>query len=151
MKHIYFLALILLSVNLSLAQTIKGIIKDGSGVPISGVNILEKGTANGTTSDFDGKYSISASPTGTLVFSYIGYNPVSVDIKNQTSINITMQEGVSLDEVVLVGSRSPKRTSVDTAVAIDVINVAEVTTQVGKVEINEMLQYTVQSIEEALK
>ncbi|MFI0430694.1 TonB-dependent receptor domain-containing protein [Mariniflexile sp. HMF6888] len=145
MKYIYYSVLILFSINYSLAQNITGTIKDALGVPIPNVNIVEKGTSNGTISDFDGKYSITAPATATLVFSYIGYNSETIDINNRTIIDVTLQDGVGLDEVVLVGSRSPKRTAVDTAVAIDVIDVADVTTQVGKVEINEMLQYAAPS------
>ncbi|HEX9602031.1 MAG TPA: TonB-dependent receptor [Mariniflexile sp.] len=145
MKYIYYLALILFSINYSLAQNITGTVKDASGIPIPSVNIVVKGTSNGTTTDFDGKYIITASATATLVFSYIGYNSETIDVNNRTIIDVTLQEGVGLDEVVLVGSRSPKRTAVDTAVAIDVIDVADVTTQVGKVEINEMLQYAAPS------
>ncbi|MFH6770143.1 TonB-dependent receptor [Gaetbulibacter aquiaggeris] len=145
MKHIYFIMLVLFGINFSIAQNVTGTISDDSGAPIAGVNVIEKGTATGVVSDFDGKYSIAVGPTATLIFSYVGYNSITVDVNNQTTINVTMQEGVSLDEVVLVGSRSPKRTALDTAVAIDVIDVAQVTTQVGKVEINEMLQYAAPS------
>lgn len=137
--------LIVFSINYSNAQTVSGIISDASGAPVAGVNVVVRGTSTGVVSDFDGKYSITASPTSTLVFSYVGYDSITIEVNNQTTINVTMQEGVSLDEVVLVGSRSPKRTAVDTAVAIDVIDVADVTTQVGKVEINEMLQYAAPS------
>lgn len=132
-------------INFSQAQNVTGTISDDSGAPIAGVNVIKKGTSTGVVSDFDGKYSIEVGPTATLIFSYVGYNSITVEVNNQTIINVTMQEGVSLDEVVLVGSRSPKRTVLDTAVAIDVIDVAEVTTQVGKVEINEMLQYAAPS------
>ncbi|MCF8273184.1 MAG: TonB-dependent receptor [Flavobacteriaceae bacterium] len=145
MKHIYVIILILFGINFSNAQTVSGTVSDATGMPIAGVNVVVKGTSTGIVSDFDGKYSINASPTSILIFSYVGYDSVSIDVNNQTTINVTMQEGVSLDEVVLVGSRSPKRTAVDTAVAIDVIDVADVTTQVGKVEINEMLQYAAPS------
>ena len=145
MKYVYFLMLMLFSINFSLAQTIKGIVKDASGVPIPGVNIVVKGTTNGTTSDFDGKYSIEASPTATLIFSYIGYNSVSIDVNNQTTINATLQEGVSLDEVILVGSRSPKRTATDTAVPVDVLDVADIASRTGKVEVNDILQYAAPS------
>lgn len=145
MKFIYVTMLLFFSVNLSQSQTVKGIVSDASGMPIAGANVVVKGTANGVISDIDGKYAIEVSPTATLVFSYVGYNSTTVSVNNQTTINVTLQDGVSLDEVVLVGSRSPKRTAVDTAVAIDVIDVADVTTQVGKVEINEMLQYAAPS------
>jgi len=137
--------LILFGIHFTQAQNVTGTISDESGAPIAGVNVIEKGTSSGVVSDFNGTYSIAVGPTATLIFSYVGYNSITVEVNNQTTINVTMQEGVSLDEVVLVGSRSPKRTALDTAVAIDVIDVAEVTTQVGKVEINEMLQYAAPS------
>ncbi|MGK0253611.1 MAG: iron complex outermembrane receptor protein, partial [Mariniflexile sp.] len=57
----------------------------------------------------------------------------------------TMQEGVSLDEVVLVGSRSPKRTATDTAVPVDVIDVASIASRTGKVEVNDILQFAAPS------
>lgn len=145
MKHIYFLMLILFSINLSLAQNVTGVISDSSGIPLPGVNVLEKGTTNGVVSDIDGRYTITIGNNPSLIFSFVGFDSQVIVVNNQTTLNVTMQEGVSLDEVVLVGSRSPKRTAVDTAVAIDIIDVASVTTQIGKVEINEMLQYAAPS------
>jgi iron complex outermembrane receptor protein len=133
------------SINFSFAQNVTGLVTDASGAPIAGVNVVEKGTTNGVVTDFDGKYSIAVDGNATLVFSYVGSNTQEIAVNNRTTINVTLEDGVSLDEVVLVGSRSPKRTSVDTAVAIDVIDVSEVTTQVGKVEINELLQYAAPS------
>jgi len=133
------------SINFSFAQNVNGLVTDASGTPIAGVNVVEKGTTNGVVTDFDGKYSIAVDGNATLVFSYVGSNTQEIAVNNRTTINVTLEDGVSLDEVVLVGSRSPKRTSVDTAVAIDVIDVSEVTTQVGKVEINELLQYAAPS------
>jgi iron complex outermembrane receptor protein len=144
MKHILLLSLTFFSINL-LAQNVTGTVTDNSGNPLIGVNISEKGTTNGVVTDFDGKYSISVSSNATLVFSYVGFNSQEIEVGNQSSINVTLEEGVSLDEIVLVGSRSPKRTAVDTAVAIDVIDVQQVTTQAGKIEINEMLQYAAPS------
>lgn len=133
------------SINFSFTQNVTGLVTDASGTPIAGVNVVEKGTTNGVVTDFDGKYSIAVDGNATLVFSYVGSNTQEIAVNNRTTINVTLEDGVSLDEVVLVGSRSPKRTSVDTAVAIDVIDVSEVTTQVGKVEINELLQYAAPS------
>ncbi len=110
-----------------------------------GVNIVEKGTTNGTTTDFDGNYTITVQNGATLVFSYIGYSSLEEALNGRTTLNVSLSEGVELDEVQLVGSRSPKRTSTDTAVPVDVIDVAEVTTQSGRIEINELLQYAAPS------
>ena len=145
MKHFLLLMFTIFSINFSFAQNVTGLVTDASGTPIAGVNVVEKGTTNGVVTDFDGKYSIAVDGNAILVFSYVGSNTQEIAVNNRTTINVTLEDGVSLDEVVLVGSRSPKRTSVDTAVAIDVIDVSEVTTQVGKVEINELLQYAAPS------
>jgi iron complex outermembrane receptor protein len=131
--------------SFSFAQNVTGVISDSSGMFLPGVNVLEKGTTNGVVSDFEGNFTIKVNGNATLIFSYVGFNSKEVLVNNQTNIKVTLEEGVSLEEVVLVGSRSPKRTAVDTAVAIDVIDVASVTTQIGKVEINEMLQYAAPS------
>jgi iron complex outermembrane recepter protein len=145
MRKILILLLFLTATITFAQQTVSGTVKDANGAPIPGVNIVDKSTQNGTTSDFDGKYMINVGSNATLTFSYVGYNTLSIAVNNQTTLDVTLEDGVALDEVLIVGSRSPKRTAVDTAVAIDVIDVAAVTTQVGKVEINEMLQYAAPS------
>ena len=132
--------------TLTYAQnTVSGTVSDDSGEPLAGVNIIEKGTTNGTVTDFDGNYSIEVADGATLVLSYIGFNTEEISTAGQNTINVTLSEGVQLDEVMLVGSRSPKRTSTDTAVPVDVIDIAEVTTQSGKIEVNELLQYAAPS------
>ncbi|TDU39983.1 iron complex outermembrane receptor protein [Gelidibacter sediminis] len=145
MKYIFTLILTMLSMSLSLAQNVSGTVKDSDGNLMAGVNVIEKGTTNGVQTDFEGRYSISVSGKATLVFSYVGSNTQEIPVNNRTTIDVILGDGVSLEEVVLVGSRSPKRTSLDTAVAIDVIDVSEVTSQLGKVEINELLQYAAPS------
>jgi len=145
MKHILLVVLTLVSINFLAAQNVSGTVTDNSGNPLIGVNIYEKGTTNGVVTDFDGKYTITVTNDATLIFSYVGYNSQEIAVNGQSTIDVTLEEGVNLDEIVLVGSRSPKRTAVDTPVAIDVIDVQAVTTQVGKVEINELLQYAAPS------
>jgi len=145
MKHLLLSMLTIVGINLSLAQNVTGTVTDNGGNPLIGVNILEKGTTNGVVTDFDGKYAISVPNNATLIFSYVGYNSQEIEVNGQSTIDLTLIEGVNLEEIILVGSRSPKRTAVDTPVAIDVIDVQEVTTQVGKVEINELLQYAAPS------
>lgn len=69
--------------------TVSGAITDDTGQPLPGVSILEKGTANGTTSDVDGNYSISVSSSGsTLVFSFIGFQSQEIALNNQSKINV---------------------------------------------------------------
>ena len=85
------------------AQTITGKVtasNDGLGLP--GVSVLIKGTTNGTTSDANGKFSVSASPNSKLVFSFIGYKTMEVDVANRSVIDLAMSEDASqLNEVVV--------------------------------------------------
>jgi iron complex outermembrane receptor protein len=145
MKHILLVMLCAFGINLTLAQTVNGNVTDNNGNPLIGVNVSEKGTTNGVVSDFDGNYLISVNGSAILVFSYVGYNTKEIPVNNQSSINVTLEEGVSLDEIFLVGSRSPRRTATDTAVPVDVLDVAEISATTGKVEISEILQYAAPS------
>lgn len=81
--------------------TITGKVTDENNVPMIGVNILVKGTSRGTTTDFDGNYSIRASQGDQLVFSYLGYSPIE-KTANQPVIDVTMIEDLdALNEVVV--------------------------------------------------
>ncbi|MDY7394305.1 SusC/RagA family TonB-linked outer membrane protein [Aureibaculum sp. 2210JD6-5] len=101
-KFRYLLTLVaLLFIQGVIAQTITGTVSDEAGVPIPGANVIEKGTTNGTTTDFDGKYSIEVSEGATLQFSMIGYSEKEVVVGNQTTINVSLSEGEQLDEVVV--------------------------------------------------
>ena len=74
-------------------------ISDGDNLPLPGVNVLVKGTSNGTTTDFDGKYSISAKTGDILVYSYVG-NTVEETVGAENNISFVMSEN-TLDEVVI--------------------------------------------------
>ncbi len=127
-------------------QVVSGVITDEANQPLIGVNVLEKGTSNGTITGIDGDYRMNvSSSSATLVISYIGYATQEVALNGKTEINITLLEGVELGEVLLVGSRSYNRTATDSPVAIDVIDVAELASNTGKVEINQILQYAAPS------
>lgn len=126
-------------------NTITGTVKDSDGMPLGGVNIVEKGTAKGTTTDFDGNYQISVSDNAVLVFSYVGFTTQEISTTGKSVIDVVLTEGVMLDEVQLVGSRSPRRTATDTPVPVDVLDVADIATTTGKVEVNEILQYAAPS------
>jgi TonB-linked SusC/RagA family outer membrane protein len=92
-------------VQLTFAQekTISGTVSDNSGLPLPGVNIIVKGTSNGTQSDFDGNYTVNANVGQALVFSYVGFNSVERAVTVATS-NISLQlteDAESLEEVVV--------------------------------------------------
>lgn len=86
-------------------QTVTGRVTaadDGSGIP--GVNILEKGTSNGSVTDADGNFRISVGANATLVFSFVGYSTQEVAVGGQSTINVSLQSDVtSLSEVVVIG------------------------------------------------
>ena len=67
------------------AKKITGVVVDSKGEPIIGANVVEKGTQNGTITDFDGKFILEVSDNATLQFSYIGFMPTTVAIAGQTS------------------------------------------------------------------
>ena len=97
---------------------VTGSIKDANNQPLPGANIVEKGTTNGVTADFDGNFTIDLRDgNATLVISYIGFSPKEVEVKGQTIINIVLQENTAdLDEVVVVGYGTQRKSRVVSAV-----------------------------------
>ncbi|MBD0850904.1 SusC/RagA family TonB-linked outer membrane protein [Maribacter arenosus] len=93
----------LLFIQGAIAQTISGTVTDNSGVPLPSVNVVEKGTTNGTSSDFDGNFELNvSSSTATLVFSSLGFATKEVGIAGQSSINVSLEEDAEqLGEVVV--------------------------------------------------
>jgi len=92
-----------LMLQMTFAQhKVTGTVTDAAtGEPLPGVNILIEGTNKGTVTDFDGKYSIVASPDDVLVFSYVGYQEVKEKVGNRNVINVALQPGEQLEEVVV--------------------------------------------------
>ena len=91
--------------NLS-AQTssVDGKVTDSSSDPLVGVNVVVKGTSTGTSSDFDGNFTISVNQGDVLVFSYVGYTTQEITYSGQLSFSVSMSEDASqLDEVLLIG------------------------------------------------
>ncbi|GGD75626.1 SusC/RagA family TonB-linked outer membrane protein [Maribacter cobaltidurans] len=102
----------LLSSGLNAQTSVSGTVSDDGG-PIPGVNVILKGTTKGTSTDFDGNFSIDAPSNGVLVFSYLGYKSQEVSINGQSQINIVMEEDLqSLSEVVVIGYGTQNKESV---------------------------------------
>lgn len=102
----------LLCLQGAVAQTVSGIVTDEGGRPLPGVNVVEKETNNGTSTDFDGNYSINiTNGTATLVFSSLGYSSREIVVAGQTTINVSLVEDASqLDEVVVTALGIRKET-----------------------------------------
>ncbi len=143
MKNLLLFTLSLLfTVQLAAQHTVSGRVADDSNEPLIGVNILERGTSNGTVTDLDGNYSLEVSSgAATLVFSYTGYSSTFIEVNGESSLDVELTEGVALGAVQVVGSRSYRRTSTDTPVAVDVIDIQEVASKNGNIELNRILQY----------
>ncbi|MBJ6366670.1 TonB-dependent receptor [Snuella sp. CAU 1569] len=99
-------------------REIKGTVVDETNTPLLGVTILVKGTSIGTTTDFDGNYTIKVKElNAVLVFSYVGFETQEVPVDNKTTINVTLKEDAAeLDEVVLVSFGKQKKTSLISSV-----------------------------------
>ncbi len=111
--------LVVLTLKQNLQQVVvKGTILDASSKePLPGANVQVKGTTRGTTADVNGKYSVEAAKGDVLVFSFIGYLPEEVTIADQTVVDISLGPDIqSLEEVVVVGYGTQKRTEVTGAV-----------------------------------
>lgn len=89
---------------------------DGAGLP--GVNVLEKGTSNGTVTDSDGNFRISVGSNSVLVFSFVGYTSQEVAVGTQTSVNVSLAtDVVSLSEVVVVGYGTQEKKEITSSVS----------------------------------
>ncbi|WP_054721033.1 SusC/RagA family TonB-linked outer membrane protein [Marinifilum fragile] len=122
MRKIACLALImLLGWQVSWAQDVlvKGIVTGAEdGLTIPGVSVVEKGTTNGTTTDFDGNYQIKVNTDAILVFSYIGMKTFEVAVGTQTEINVALEtDNFAMDEVVVVGYGVQKKSDITGSVA----------------------------------
>ena len=121
MKKSYFLLfLALITTALLNAQNseVNGSVSGVDGLSIPGANVLIQGSSTGTTTDFDGNFSISVKSGDVLIVSYIGFLTQSITISNQTSLTIVLQSDTSeLDEVVVVGYGTQKKSNLTGAIS----------------------------------
>lgn len=112
MKAFLLFVALLFSI-VTFAQTkVTGNVTDNNGVPLLGANIIVTGTAEGTVTDFDGNFilTVSTQPPFNLEISSVGFKPETVQISsNNQTVSVKLQEGTSLDEIVVSASRTPER------------------------------------------
>ncbi len=125
-------------------EPVTGKVLDEDGEPLPGASIVVKGTSTGTTTDFDGNYTINASTGDVLVVSYIGFTTKEV-VVNGSTINVTLVAGVELSEAIVIGSRNPNRTATESSVPVDVIDVKTLNTVAPQVNLNQILNYVAPS------
>jgi len=102
------------------AQTnsVKGVVRDGAGRTLIGVNVIEVGTTNGTITDIDGNYVIKVPAQSKLQFSYLGYETKIVELGGKTNINVVLvEDNKVLEEVVVVGYGTQRKEAVTGSVA----------------------------------
>lgn len=122
-KWLFFLmALFLLNnatyLNAQEAIQVSGVVTDESGAFLPGVNVVLKGTVTGAVTDAEGRYNLSGvSPDGWLVFSFIGFENVEVEVGGRSSIHVVMKEsGMSLNEVVVIGYGSMNKRELSSSI-----------------------------------
>lgn len=122
--HLFFL-LVGLSTYAQDNITIRGVVNDAQGTPIPGVAVIEVGTANGTTTDFDGNYTLTAASNASLEFRYLGFVTQTLAVAGRTTINVNLSEDTQLlEEVVVIGYGTMERANVTGAITtVDVVEI----------------------------
>lgn len=105
---------------------VTGKVTDNSNQSLIGVSVVVKGTTKGTLTDAEGNYSIEATGSQTLMFSFVGYRTKEVGINNQSVVNVSLEEdSENLDEVVVTGVFD-KRTKMNASVSISTLNTKQI-------------------------
>lgn len=128
MKRFFLSFLSLLSITFMYAQSgeISGTVVDATGESVIGATVMEKGTSNGTVTDFDGNFKIKVDAGKTLVFSYIGFQ--TQELAAQDGMKVVMQDdALALNEVVVTGYTTQRKA--DLTGAISTVSVDEMAKQ----------------------
>lgn len=146
MKQKVTLIYLLLFSVFAFSQQVKvtGTIKDNSGYPLPGVNIVEDGTQNGVTSDFDGKFSISANKGSILTFTYVGFKTQTITVDKSVNLDLVLTDDVAkLDEIVAIGYGSQTKKEVTGAVSVISAKTIE---DLKPIKVEQALQGTVSGV-----
>ncbi|PTS87229.1 SusC/RagA family TonB-linked outer membrane protein [Flavobacterium sp. HMWF030] len=124
---LFFLNFLLSNTMFAQSNVIEGKITDAAGLSLPGVNIQEKGTKNGTSTDFEGSFKINVSSSkAVLVISYLGFQTQEVSVAGKAKVNVSLvEQSNSLNEVVVVGYGSVKKT--DLTGSVSTISAATIT------------------------
>ena len=111
------------------------------------MNVVVQGTTNGTTTNENGEFSLTVKELPVnLVISSIGFKTKVVNVKNTSFLNIIIEEGSeSLEEIIVIGSRNPNRTAIDSPVPIDIVDIKELTAMAPQVNLNQILNFVAPS------
>ena len=90
--------------------TVKGIVKDGAGESVIGASVLQKGTTNGTITDFEGGFTLNLPSNSVIVVSFVGYKTQEIAVAGKTDLTVTLTEDTQLlGNVVVVGLHRKKK------------------------------------------
>jgi len=148
MRHLFTAFLLLAGLTAALAQnrTLRGTVTDASGQPLPGATVAERGTNNGTVTDGTGNFVLqtrTASPV--LVVSSVGFETQTVTPGGETLTIRLAEAATSLQAVQVVGSRNLNRSPTETVAPVDIINIRDVTTKTGQLDVNQLLQFVAPS------
>lgn len=123
-----------------------------TGAPLSGANISVVGTPRGTSTDAEGQYRLPVAPgTVRLRVSFVGYGTaeetVQVEAGETYAVDVELSPGSTLENVVVVGSRAPSRSALQSAVPVDALPVDDLTTQSPQTDLNQLLTYAAPSFQ----
>ena len=121
---------------------IKGTVTTENGTPLEFVTITVKETKSNSITDSSGSFTINTTTNATkLIISLFGYETIEVDAKeNAITIQLALNNN-SLDEIVIVGSRNPKKSKLETAVPVDVVNLSKIRNSIPQTSLNDILTY----------
>ena len=142
MKKTILTFVALIAATVAFAQA-GGTVSDDQNNPLPGASVVVKGTTTGATTDFDGVFSIDVNQGDVLVVSFIGFETQEVTY-NGDNLEIVLQEGLSLDEVLVTGNRNKPRTAIDSAVPIDNIKTSEILST-GEASLQRALTFAIPS------
>ena len=140
--------LFMLSFSLHIcAEKISGVVY-GDGETLPGATVVLKGNSSvGATTDLNGNFTLEADLPVILVASFVGFESqeISVNNSNKDNVRFDLSAGVLVDEVVVLGTRAPNRTVLDSPVPVDVINISQLATTAPQTDLNQMLHFTTPS------
>ena len=145
-KLSFLLFALFIGVQLNAQRTVSGKINDEKGEALVGASIVVKGTSKGAVTDVNGAYSLEVPKDAkTLVISFIGFTSKEVALGDATTLDVVLSDGgLNLDNVVVIGSRSPGRTNTQSAVAVDVITPKDLK-GFSQVDVGQILNYVAPS------
>ena len=145
-KYLFFYVVLLCSTTIMAQSTVTGTIVDAEiNSPLPGANIIEKGTTNGVSTDFDGKFKlVTKASAGQIVISFVGYSSITLKFNGNTNLgNIKLVADNSLDEIVVIGTGViDLAEGRKTPIAVSTIKAKEIQEKIGTQDITATLVNT---------